>query len=354
MLNHLNEILAQIKVESGEFDIVEKEFDIHSILQDIYRMMLPMAKSKNIDFTLTLDQIPSNFIGDIARTERILINIISNSIKFTEKGYVKIIASWFPSSNQKGILQFIIADTGIGIPEDKKAIVFEKFYRLNPSYEGVYTGNGLGLNIVKQFIEELKGDYELTSVIGEGTLFKVRLPFKIPLLQIRYAESSNTTDMAFTLEGLGTKHAPIKGDNLSTTSIQLPHRNFSTKGNLKNPKILLVEDNHIISRISKELLEGLDCKVDIAETGTKALELANQYHYDLVLMDIGLPDISGYEVSAKIRSSKNNVISTVPIIAITAHTEEEERQRCLDVGMNQMITKPLTHEIAKSIISQLS
>jgi PAS domain S-box-containing protein len=341
ILNHLNEILDHIKAESGEFTIVEKQFDIHAVLQDIYRMMLPSASSKHLDFTLTLDNIPPNFIGDVARTERILINIIANSIKFTEKGFVKIITNWFPSSSEKGFLQFIIEDSGIGIPEDKKNIIFEKFIRLHPSYEGVYTGSGLGLNIVKQFIEELGGKYELHTTLGKGTLFKVTIPYKVPVIKVSYSENSSTTSVS------------IPRENLSTTSVPIPHKNLSTTGELNSifnkHKVLLVEDNQIISRISKDLLESLNCTVDIAPDGKTALELVDEFHYDLILMDIGLPDMDGYKVTQGIRTCD----ITTPIIAITAHTEDEERQKCLEVGMNQMITKPLTQEIAKSIISKL-
>src|ERR1700693_59855 len=341
ILNHLNEILDHIKTESGEFNIAEKEFDIHTVLQDIYRMMLPSASSKHLDFTLTLDNIPPNFIGDVARTERILINIIANSIKFTEKGFVKIIANWFPSSSEKGLLQFIIEDTGIGIPENKKDIIFEKFIRLHPSYEGVYTGSGLGLNIVKQFIEELGGKYELQTTLGKGTLFKVTIPYKVPVIKVSYSENSSTTSVS------------IQRENLSTTSVPIPHKNLSTTGELNSifnkHKVLLVEDNQIISRISKDLLESLNCTVDIAPDGKTALELVDEFYYDLILMDIGLPDIDGYKVTQDIRTCD----ITTPIIAITAHTEDEERQKCIEVGMNEMITKPLTQEIAKSIISKL-
>lgn len=334
MLTHLNELLDHIKVESGEYSLVEKKFNIHEVLKDVYQMMLPSANSKGLEFTLHLQYIPSDLISDSTRIQRILINLISNAIKFTEKGHVRIFINWKYSENGKGVLEFIIDDSGIGIPEDKKEMVFEKFYRLNPSYEGVYSGSGLGLNIVKKFIQELNGKYELISSLTKGTVFKVQIPCKVPVIKISYAESLNTTDFT------------------------VPPQDLSTKGNLnfmeKTPKILLVEDNPIISRISKDLLESLNCKVDIAETGTKALELANQYHYDLVLMDIGLPDIDGYTVTEKIRLNKNKAISTAPIIAITAHSEDEERQRCLNVGMSQMITKPLTREVAESILSKLS
>lgn len=334
MLNHLNEIIDHVKAETGEFSITEKEFDIHTIFQDIYRMMLPMAQSKNIDFTITLDQIPRSFIGDVARIERVLSNIISNSIKFTEKGYVKITANWFPKSSEKGILQFIVDDSGIGIAENEKNMVFEKFYRSNPSYEGVYSGSGLGLSIVKQFLKELNGEYKLESQLGKGSLFKVTIPIKVPVIKISYDENSRKKITPMVC------YEAITKKNLK--SIFNKHR------------VLLVEDNAIISRISKDLLERLNCKVDIAETGSEALQLAKEWRYDLVLLDIGLPDIDGYTVAEKIRLPKSNINSQAPIIAITAHSEDEERKRCLEVGMNRMITKPLTQEIAEAILSQVS
>ncbi len=332
MLSHLNEIIDHVKAESGEFSIVEREFDIHTILKDIYQMMLPMATSKQLDFTFSLDHIPPIFIGDVARTERILLNIISNAIKFTEGGHVRIFINWCQVSNDKGILEFIIDDSGIGIPEDKKDIIFEKFQRLNPSYEGVYTGNGLGLHIVKRFIQDLNGEYELISFLGKGTIFKVRLPYKVPTIKMRYGESSSKTEIHFQAQSL-----------LKTPPPPIP--TFD-----KKHKILLVEDNQIISRISKEILEKLNLEVDVAENGKKALEFAGKYFYDLILMDIGLPDMDGYKVTRHLRSC--NI--TTPIIAITAHTESEERNLAIEAGMNEMFSKPLTQEMAEAIKAQLS
>jgi two-component system, OmpR family, aerobic respiration control sensor histidine kinase ArcB len=323
LLTHLGEILDQIKIESGEFSIIEKEFNIHSLLKNIYSIMLPSSKTKHIDFTLTLDYIPPNFIGDVARTERILINLISNAINFTEKGYVKFVAHWFPSSNGKGTLQFIIEDSGVGIPEDKKSIIFEKFCRLNPSYEGIYAGSGLGLHIVRQFIEEIGGTYDLQTTLGKGTSFTVNLPYKVPVIKVSYSD------------------IPIPNEPLNTP-IEL---NYT----LNKYKVLLVEDNKIIARISKDLLESLNCIVDIAPNGKEAINLIDKFYYDLILMDIGLPDMDGYKVTQHIRTC--NI--TTPIIAITAHSEDKERKKCLEVGMNEMITKPLTQAIAKSIISKL-
>lgn len=333
MIKHLNSILDHVNVESGEFSVIEKEFDINSSLQHIYRILLPSTNAKGIEFTLTLDNLPHLLIGDAARTERILINIISNAIKFTEKGYVKVTVTWFPKSGEDGTLQFIVEDTGIGIPEDKTDMIFEKFYRLNPSYEGNYSGNGLGLNIVRHIVEELKGSYEVKSTLGKGTSFIVILPYKVPVVRLTYDKTS-----------VNTNPVPIPNQNLST-------KKLNVSGKLH--KVLLVEDNNLISRVSKDLLEKLNCEVDIAATGKSALELVNQFNYDLVFMDIGLPDIDGYTVTERIRLNQYKDYSTTPIIAVTAH-ESDETGRSIEAGISRFITKPLTYEIAESILSHLS
>ncbi|HEY4832159.1 MAG TPA: ATP-binding protein, partial [Waddliaceae bacterium] len=184
LLNHLNEILDYVKTENGELPVIQKAFDIQGMLEDVYQMMLPSAKQKSLDFKFLVDKnIPNYIIGDITRTQRILMNIIANAIKFTDKGYINVSVDWRKKSDQKCVVQFIIEDSGIGIPEDKQEAIFEKFYRLTPSYNGTHTGNGLGLNIVKQFLEEIEGQYDIKSEIGKGTTFKIFIPYKIPLME---------------------------------------------------------------------------------------------------------------------------------------------------------------------------
>src|SRR5271166_336212 len=183
LLNHLNEILEYVKIESGELPVIDKKFDIYKLLDDTYRMIRTIAVSKKLDFTVSVDiSTPKNLIGDYVRTERILINLISNAIKFTEKGHVKVSVNWHQKSEERGIVQFIIDDSGIGIPLDKQDIVFERFNKLNASYSGIYSGNGLGLKMVKQFLEEIEGQHELESEPGKGTIFKVFIPYTIPLV----------------------------------------------------------------------------------------------------------------------------------------------------------------------------
>jgi two-component system aerobic respiration control sensor histidine kinase ArcB len=183
LLEHLNEILEYVKVETGEFPILEKEFDIHELVSDIYRMLVPLANNKKLNFTLNINKkVPSFLIGDPSRTQRILMNIVSNAIKFTENGNVCIDMSWTLKEKNTGVVEFYIEDNGIGIPENKKDAIFERFTRLTPSYIGTYNGSGLGLNIVKQFLSEIGGQYDINSIVGKGTVFKISIPYRIPLL----------------------------------------------------------------------------------------------------------------------------------------------------------------------------
>lgn len=182
LLNHLNEILEFVEIESGQFPILEKEFDLRAVLDNVTKMMLPSAKQKPLDFVVTLDQdVPTSLVGDAVRTQRILINLITNAIKFTDKGSVKVHVDSVRQHEPYGkiILRFTIEDTGMGIPEDKQNMIFERFNRLTASYSGLYPGKGLGLRIVKQFLDEIDGQLHLDSMPGKGTKFSLLIPYKI-------------------------------------------------------------------------------------------------------------------------------------------------------------------------------
>lgn len=183
LLEHLNEIFEFVQVESGQLPIIDTPFDLHQLLSDLSKMMLPIAKDKKIDFTITKDnQLPQFPIGDRIRIQRILMNLVSNAIKFTPKGHVKVQAGVVENSEKVPLIYFKIEDTGIGIPQDKCDLIFERFHRLTPSYSGVYSGKGLGLRIVKQFLDEIGGEFHLGSVLEKGTTFTVLIPHKPSLL----------------------------------------------------------------------------------------------------------------------------------------------------------------------------
>jgi two-component system aerobic respiration control sensor histidine kinase ArcB len=185
LLEYCNAILDFSKIESGVFPILEKKFEIRKFLQDIYLLEFPGAKLKNLDLTWhCAEDVPSILIGDPTRLQRILINLVSNSIKFTDVGFVSISVKTAQIVDDKNIIVYVeIADSGIGIPVDKQDVIYEKLERATPSYQGFYRGMGIGLRIVKQFIDEMNGEIELQSELAKGTKFTCTLPFKLPLIR---------------------------------------------------------------------------------------------------------------------------------------------------------------------------
>lgn len=347
LLDQLNEIFEFLEAESGHLPILEKEFDLHSILNDVFSMMLPSSRNKQLDFSLTIDpNLPKYVVGDRVRAQRILMNLIANAIKFTKKGYVKIDAKVAGTRDKHIIVSFVIQDTGIGIPADKQGIIFERFNRLTSSYSGVYSGKGLGLRVVKQLLDEIDGRCYLDSEVDKGTTFKILIPYKLPLME---PENSEVED---------------EGSDLKVTNLAISHKkmdNMEKKMNTENsaetsiiPKaksaILLIEDHPIAAKVVKNVLLSLDCEVDVAMDGKMAMELIEKRYYDLIFMDIGLPDIDGYEISRHVRSHSIRSIAQIPIVALTAHDDTDNKQQCLDASINSVVTKPLTLQEAQNIL----
>lgn len=179
LLNHINSILEYVRL-GKQTTVVHEEFNLHTILNNLYKISLPLAESKNIDFKLIMEKnLPKKLIGDELKTQQVLCSLLSNAFKFTEKGHVNLYAGW---DNERNVMQFIIEDTGIGIKENEQEIIFEPFHRLTSSYSGVYEGKGLGLTVVKEILDDIDGQYKITSALGEGTIFKVVIPYKLSLL----------------------------------------------------------------------------------------------------------------------------------------------------------------------------
>ena len=187
LLDYCNGILDFSKIELGTLSRLEKKFNIKNLVKNVIAIETPPAKIKNLDLMLEFNgNIPDVLVGDEYRLERILINLVSNAIKFTQQGYVKIFVNFVDKlSKNQVIISFIIKDSGIGIPQEKQDFIYEKFTRLSPSNKGIYKGIGLGLRIVKKFIEDMEGEIELKSELGKGSIFICNLPFKLPLVSQR-------------------------------------------------------------------------------------------------------------------------------------------------------------------------
>lgn len=324
LLDYLNTILELTQIERGAIPVVSSLVDVKLLIQSCFNMFSSSIADKQIDFTFNCDEATSFKCNtDEFRIKRIVINLLGNAIKFTgSSGSITIdlcLLNTKASTPQK--IQISVRDTGIGIPIEKQNIIFEKFERLTSSYRGDYKGTGLGLYAVKTLINELGGDVKVISESGKGSTFTCDIPVK---------KATTRDDEGMLLDAKNKDRPTFK----NTTS---------------SPSLLLVEDVEVIQLATATLLENLNCFVDVAGTGRQAIELCRTNNYDLILMDIGLPDIDGYVTTQEIRQLKN--YENINIVALTAHAEAEVSQECRLAGMNSVITKPLTQAKAIDLLN---
>ena len=271
-------------------------------------------------------------MGDPTRLNQILLNLAGNAIKFTKKGSVNL------SVNRKNeFLIYEVRDTGIGIPEDKFEEIFEHFSRLTPAYEGLYEGAGLGLYTVKRYIGVMQGTIDVASEVGAGTCFTVMLPFTV-------------SDRADKSRQLSTSIMPLIQNN-NDRSILEEQGAISAKD--AKASVLVVEDNQLAAVAVMLSLKALHCHAATAESGVAAVNKLQSEHYDLILMDIGLPGMNGIETTKKIRNLADINKSQVPIIALTGHGDNPDmRQQALAAGMQGVICKPIRPPALKSILGK--
>jgi len=335
----LNEVLEIIKVNSGEIPVLKKKFNLQKKLNEIILLNQAKAQHKKIDLSFVYDPaIPNYLIGDSVRIHRVVLELVINALNFTHQGYVKLSVQSAKNNEDDIVLKIIVEDTGIGIPPEKQQEIYLQFKRLTPSYEGIYKGYGLGLSIAKQLIDDLGGEIYVESQIGVGSKFTLILKLKKALLD----ENLGSEDLISLCTSASHQLIqPQKSEAALTTK--------ATPVSYKS-RILVVEDSPIAARVVTEMLCNMDCAVDLAEKGQAAVDMTKDNLYDLIFMDIGLPDIDGYEVTKRIRLNefkKNHV----PIIALTAHASEENKKGCIDIGMNAVLTKPLVQEKAEDILN---
>lgn len=332
LLNFLNDILESVQATSGEIPLLQRKFNLESVLSEAIKFNQAKACEKQLGLKLECDPlIPKYLIGDSKRLYRIVLELVTNALKYTNQGNITVSAKLVKNDKGNVVIKVSVEDTGIGIPLNQQQEIFTRFKRLNPSSEGVYNGSGLGLTIAKQFINDLNAEIYVMSEINKGSVFTCVIPFKEVLLTEDFGTDLNMETYSNSIE------LPKISDSLS---------NFQSNSSYFI-HILLVEDHDITAKITQEILSDSNCQVDVASNGEMAITLIEKNDYDIVFMDIGLPDINGYEVTQKIRSGIKN--KSVPIIGLTAHISTEEKQHCLDVGMNTVFIKPLMREKIQNI-----
>ncbi len=318
LLSIINDILDFSKIEVGKLDLESINFDLSEVLSETIELFSETAESKKIELIHKVPSaLPNLLIGDPVRLRQILINLLGNALKFTEKGKVEFFVSVHEESNEHAVLRFSIQDTGIGIAKDKLDSIFDAFTQADETTTRRFGGTGLGLAISNHLIGLMGGGLSVKSTLGKGAEFSFELPFSKQTQ--RPAEKPR-------------KHGVAQVD----TVLAGTHEESVTK------VILLAEDNPVNQDVAKDMLEQIGHQVDIANNGVEALEMIQNRQYDIVLMDIHMPKMDGIEASHKIRKLEMKLGVHTPIIALTANAMSGDRERFIAEGMDGYLSKPFT------------
>ena len=322
LLSLINYILEMTQIESGKLDLKKEIGDLDDLVKNINVVVEPLIKEKKLHYSYHLEIKHHHIICDKTKLREIVLNILSNAIKYTpEGGNVELLIQEISFENNKVKYHFIIIDNGIGMKEDFLPHIFEEFAREKTSTESKVPGVGLGLPIVKSLIDMMNGTIQVESKLNKGTKFTVELSF-LTSLQVENVNERNTSTLDFS-----GKH------------------------------ILLVEDNELNAEIGIELLNTFKVIIDLAKNGEeciKILEKMPEGYYDLILMDIQMPHMDGYKATQTIRQLSNKDKTTIPITALTANAFEEDRKKAVAQGMNGHISKPIdVDKIEKVLLSIL-
>ena len=341
LLALLNEIIEVVRIESGEKVNGKEDFDLYAVVNHNLELLQPALREKQLTLRDDVDaNVPRYLLGNRVYLSRILLNLLGNAVKFTQAGEVSVKVRLQDQDKLKKQvrLQIVVEDTGIGIPADKFDTIFEHFSRLSPSYEGRYTGYGLGLYTVKRYVNAMNGKIDVDSEMGQGTRFILSLPFALG--------KAVTTTITRVFEGPKTEMFETT-PMTSIASKPWPAEASDTDGS----RVLLVEDQPLAARMAVRLLTDLGCHAEHAPDGQQALALVSSQPFDLILMDIGLPDQSGLDVTRHIRQLADQAKAEIPIIALTGHMASDKRQSCLEAGMQDMLTKPLTNLAVENLLA---
>jgi PAS domain S-box-containing protein len=320
----INDILDFSKIEAGKIELQPHGFELDGLIGSVLKTFKVPAQSKAIGLFVEVGkEVPRTLVGDPLRLKQILSNLVSNAIKFTDRGFVRVGISAEQSENGKVHLRFAVQDTGSGIPKSKLDRLFKSFIQLDLSSSKRHEGTGLGLIISRQLAQLMGGTIEVQSRLGKGSTFTLRLPF----------------DAA-------ARVVPKKRPAQDGSSVQ------PGKAALK---ILLAEDNPVNRAFLTRYLTGSGHLVGSVANGLEALRALERERYDLVLMDIQMPEMDGLEATRRIRSGGLEGIDPhLPVVALTAYAMKGDRERFLEAGMNGYVSKPVDFSELDAVIGELS
>jgi len=320
LLRIINDILDFSKIEAGHLELVREPFSLRETVASAASTIAPEAMRKGLDLRWDIDpSVPDSLLGDSARLRQVLLNLLGNAAKFTDKGFVRLEVHHKRVDDFKAVLHFVVRDSGIGIPPAQQELIFEPFRQGDASTTRKYGGTGLGLAISAQLAKEMHGTIWLESEVGLGSAFHFTACF-----------------------GAGT---PPK------TAVQ--ERCVYGDPDTPSLTILVVEDDPASRALASTVLTLNGHTVVTATNGVEALSLVEERPFDVILMDIQMPEMDGFEVTKCIRQ-RENLVGRVPIIALTANAMKEDRERCLASGMDDYISKPFAHDQLLTVIRKIA
>lgn len=307
----INDILDLSKIEAGRISLEKIDFDLHSQVMSAVNTLKFNADEKKLLLTCDIaPDVPKIVSGDPYRLTQIILNLAGNAIKFTEQGFVKVAVTALNKAHDSSEIHFEISDSGIGIAADKLAYIFDMFTQESSSTTRKFGGTGLGLAICKRLIELQGGSIDVKSRLGDGSQFIFKIVYEVP-------------------EHTFENEHPLSGTNINQT-------------NLNGLRILLAEDNDFNQMVAVDSLESAipGAKIDLAKNGKQAVEFVLKNTYDIILMDIQMPEMDGHEATRIIRKLSDEKINSIPIIAMTASVIKAEVDKCFESGMNAFVPKP--------------
>lgn len=311
----INDILDLSKIDNEKLLLEEKAFSIREVIGNVIKLNNQTAQSKDLKLITTIDStLPQAILGDPTRLAQVLVNLIGNAIKFTNKGQITVEVLLEKTVDENVTISFSVKDTGVGIPRNKFKTIFKRFSQAESSTTREYGGTGLGLSIAKKIVEIHDGKIGVTSELDKGTTFKFKITYPI-----------------------------VSESDISTQSDLDVRKDISLSG----VRVLLVEDNEHNQILAKNYLNNYNALIDLAENGEVAIEKVKQHEYDCILMDLQMPKVDGYEATNFI---KNKLKKHVPIIACTAHSLAEEKAKCMALGMSEYLSKPYSEQQLVNVI----
>jgi PAS domain S-box-containing protein len=348
LLGIINGILDFSKIEAGKLQLETVAFEARQAIQDVVDLLRESVRRKQLKLTCHIrDDVPTYLLGDPMRLRQVILNLVGNAVKFTDHGEVEITVASARQTAEEVLLSVQVRDTGIGIAPAVQAGIFEAFSQADGSTTRKYGGTGLGLAIVKQLVTLMGGTVGVQSRPGEGSTFRCTVRMRIA-------------------EAVGAGERP-SADRMDLSSAEASHR---CEPNQQGPLVLLVEDNAVNREVARGMLEALHCRIDMAETGRQAVEATAPTDYALVLMDCQMPDMDGFTATRLIREREASCLTHesqgeagtatglrpgrrhLPIIALTAHALNRDREACLAAGMDDYLSKPFSLKDLESIVSR--